>query len=120
MQQRVNLARALATDPDVLLLDEPFAALDYQTKIVLERDLHSIIKENGKTALLVTHDIEEAVSLSDRIFVLSGRPASVKQVYDIALNPSGDRSPMAARNAPEFRGYCNAIWNDLEIDLRNL
>jgi len=118
MRQRVALIRTLATNPDVLLLDEPFAALDYQTKLVLERDLHSIIKQNGKTALLVTHDIEEAVSLSDRIFVLSARPSSVKQVYKISLHASGDRSPMATRNAPEFRGYCNAIWNDLDIPLQ--
>jgi NitT/TauT family transport system ATP-binding protein len=115
MRQRVALIRTLATSPDVLLLDEPLVALDYQTKVVLERDLHSIIKENGKTALLVTHDIEEAVSMSDRVFVLSGRPATVKKVYDIALTLPGERSPMAARNAPEFRGYCNAIWDSLGI-----
>jgi NitT/TauT family transport system ATP-binding protein len=75
MRQRVALIRTLATDPDILLLDEPFSALDYQTKLILERDVQRIIRENKKTALLVTHDIEEAVSMSDRVIVLSGRPA---------------------------------------------
>jgi NitT/TauT family transport system ATP-binding protein len=117
MRQRVSLIRTLATDPEVVLLDEPFAALDYQTKLVLEREVYGIIRANRKTALLVTHDIEEAVSLSDRIVVLSGRPASVKQVYDIALTLPAAHTPLAARNAPEFRAYCNAIWDSLDIYL---
>jgi NitT/TauT family transport system ATP-binding protein len=120
MRQRVALIRTLATDPDVLLLDEPFGALDYQTKLVLEREVHGIIRANGKTALLVTHDIEEAVSMSDRVVVLTGRPASVKQVYDIALTLPPERTPLAARNAPEFRTYCNAIWDSLDIYLHDV
>ena len=118
MRQRVAIVRTLATDPDVLLLDEPFSALDYQTKLILERDVLKIIKDNGKTALLVTHDIEEAVSMSDRVIVLSGRPAQVKNVYDIALTLQGPRTPMTSRDAPEFRGYCKAIWEDLDIERR--
>src|SRR5215470_8459556 len=114
MRQRVALVRTLATDPDILLLDEPFSALDYQTKLILERDVHRIIRDNQKTALLVTHDIEEAVSMSDRVIVLSGRPAQVKNVYDIALTVVDPRTPMTSRDAPEFRAYCKSIWEDLE------
>jgi NitT/TauT family transport system ATP-binding protein len=120
MRQRVALIRTLATNPDVLLLDEPFSALDYQTKLILERDVHRIIRENGKTALLVTHDIEEAVSMSDRVIVLSGRPAQVKNTYEIALTVAGERTPMNSRDAPEFRTYCKSIWEDLDIERRTL
>jgi NitT/TauT family transport system ATP-binding protein len=116
MRQRVALIRTLATDPDVLLLDEPFSALDYQTKLILERDVLRIIREHKKTALLVTHDIEEAVSMSDRVIVLSGRPAQVKNVYDIALTVAAERTPMNARDAAEFRTYCKSIWEDLDIE----
>jgi NitT/TauT family transport system ATP-binding protein len=120
MRQRVALIRTLATDPDVLLLDEPFSALDYQTKLILERDVHRIVRHDKKTALLVTHDIEEAVSMSDRVIVLSGRPAQVKNVYDIALTVAAERTPMNSRDAPEFRGYCKSIWEDLDIERRTL
>lgn len=118
MRQRVALIRTLATNPDVLLLDEPFSALDYQTTLVLERDVHAIIREHKKTALMVTHDIEEAVSMSDRVVVLSNRPARVKKIYQIDLTVDGPLNPMTARNAPEFRDYCNAIWGDLEDEQR--
>jgi NitT/TauT family transport system ATP-binding protein len=120
MRQRVALIRTLATDPDILLLDEPFSALDYQTKLILERDVHRIIRDHKKTALLVTHDIEEAVSMSDRVIVLSGRPAQVKNVYDIELTLAGERTPMSSRDAPEFRTYCKSIWEDLDIERRIL
>jgi NitT/TauT family transport system ATP-binding protein len=118
MRQRVALVRTLATDPDILLLDEPFSALDYQTKLLLERDVLRIIRASRKTALLVTHDIEEAVSMSDRVVVLSGRPAQVKNVYSIDLTVSGERTPLSSRDAPEFRTYCKAIWEDLDIERR--
>ncbi|MGV3653364.1 MAG: ABC transporter ATP-binding protein [Noviherbaspirillum sp.] len=118
MRQRVALIRTLATDPEVLLLDEPFSALDYQTTLILERDVHAIIQAHQKTALLVTHDIEEAVSMSDRVIVLSNRPARIKQIYEIALTVPGQRNPMTSRDAPEFRSYCNAIWKDLEDEQR--
>jgi NitT/TauT family transport system ATP-binding protein len=120
MRQRVALIRTLATDPDILLLDEPFSALDYQTKLILERDVHHIIKHNDKTALLVTHDIEEAVSMSDRVIVLSGRPAQVKNTYNIELTLSGERTPLDSRDAPEFRAYCKSIWKDLDIERGSL
>jgi NitT/TauT family transport system ATP-binding protein len=120
MRQRVALIRTLATDPDVLLLDEPFSALDYQTKLILERDVHRIIRAQSKTALLVTHDIEEAVSMSERVIVLSGRPAQVKKVYEIKLTVAGERTPMSSRDAAEFRTYCKAIWEDLDIEQRSI
>jgi NitT/TauT family transport system ATP-binding protein len=120
MRQRVALVRTLATDPDILLLDEPFSALDYQTKLILERDVHAIIRRNDKTALLITHDIEEAVSMCDRVIVLSGRPGKVKNVYDIALTDCAERTPISSRDAPEFRGYCKRIWEDLEIEQRSI
>jgi NitT/TauT family transport system ATP-binding protein len=120
MRQRVALVRTLATNPDILLLDEPFSALDYQTKLILERDVHRIIRDNRKTALLITHDIEEAVSMSDRIIVLSGRPAQVKSIYEVALTVEGERTPMNSRDAPEFRTYCKSIWEDLDIERRAL
>jgi NitT/TauT family transport system ATP-binding protein len=120
MRQRVALIRTLATDPDILLLDEPFSALDYQTKLILERDVHRIIRAHKKTALLVTHDIEEAVSMSDRVIVLSGRPAQVKNVYEIELTLDEERTPMSSRDAPEFRSYCKSIWEDLDIERRIL
>jgi NitT/TauT family transport system ATP-binding protein len=120
MRQRVALIRTLATNPDILLLDEPFSALDYQTKLILERDVHRIIRDDKKTALLVTHDIEEAVSMSDRVIVLSGRPGQVKSVYEIALTGAAERTPMNSRDAPEFRTYCKSIWEDLDIERRTL
>jgi len=120
MRQRVALIRTLATDPDILLLDEPFSALDYHTKLILERDVYRIIRQNRKTALLVTHDIEEAVSMSDRVIVLSGRPAQVRSTYEIALTVERERDPLNSRDAPEFRTYCKSIWEDLDIEHRAL
>lgn len=120
MRQRVALIRTLAISPEILLLDEPFSALDYQTKLIMQREVHGIIKTNKKSALLVTHDIEEAVSMSDRVMVLSGRPARVHKTYDIELTITGDRTPMTSRDAPEFRGYCKMIWKDLDVERHGL
>jgi NitT/TauT family transport system ATP-binding protein len=120
MRQRVALVRTLATDPAILLLDEPFSALDYQTKLILERDVHAIIRHNGKTALLITHDIEEAVSMCDRVIVLTGRPGKVKNVYQIVLTGGVERTPISLRDAPEFRGYCKRIWEDLEVEQHSI
>jgi NitT/TauT family transport system ATP-binding protein len=120
MRQRVALIRTLAPDPEIMLLDEPFSALDYQTRLIMQREVHSIIRSNGKSALLVTHDIEEAVAMSDRVIVLSGRPAKVHSVYTIKLAVSGERTPMSSRDAPEFRDYCKSIWKDLDIEQRGI
>jgi NitT/TauT family transport system ATP-binding protein len=114
MRQRVALARTLVAEPEVLLLDEPFAALDFQTKLVIESDTAKLVREQRRSVLLITHDIEEAVSLSDRVVVLSHRPARIRSVYDILLE--GDRTDMmAARDSPGFSDYVRNIWRDLEV-----
>ena len=115
MRQRCALIRTLATEPCILLLDEPFSALDYQTRLSVSDDIHSIIRQEGKTALLVTHDISEAISMSDRVMVLSQRPAVVKAVHDLEdLRPL---SPMQRRDAPQFHTFFNAIWKELDVNV---
>lgn len=114
MRQRVALIRTLAIDPDILLLDEPFSAIDYQTRLAVSDEIYKIIKEEGKTSIMVTHDIAESISLSDRVVVLSKRPAVVKNIYDIKLSVE-NRTPLKSREAPEFRHYFNAIWKELDI-----
>jgi len=114
MRQRVALIRTLAVRPDILLLDEPFSALDYQTRLSVSDEIGTIIRKEGKTAILVSHDIAEAISLADRVVVLSSRPAEVKKIYDIKLSID-EYSPMKAREAPEFREYFNAIWKELDV-----
>ena len=114
MRQRVALARTLVNDPLVLLLDEPFAALDFQTKLVIEGDTARLVRSQHRSVLLITHDIEEAVSLSDRVIVLSHRPTRIRSVYDIDLG--ADRTDMmAARDSKNFSDYVRSIWRDLEI-----
>ena len=114
MRQRVALARTLALDPEVLLLDEPFSALDFQTKLLIERDMARLVRGEHRAALLITHDVEEAVSLSDRVVVLSNRPSRVITEHRIDL--PGDRTDMIqAREAPGFATYVRAIWNELEL-----
>ena len=111
-KQRVALARALAVEPQILLLDEPFSALDYQTRLRVADEIHSILRREGKTAILVTHDISEAISMSDRVLVFSSRPATLKHEHIIRL--SGDNSPLGRRNAPEFKDYFDMIWKELD------
>jgi NitT/TauT family transport system ATP-binding protein len=114
MRQRVALARTLVNDPDVLLLDEPFASLDFQTKLLIESDTARLVRAGHRSMLCITHDIEEAVSLSDRVIVLSGRPTRIKSVYRIDIE--GDRTDMmAARESRGFSEYVRCIWRDLEI-----
>jgi len=114
MRQRVALARTLVNDPDVLLLDEPFASLDFQTKILIESDTARLVRDQHRSMLLITHDIEEAVSLSDRVIVLSHRPTRIKTVYEIDI--SGARTDMMeARESRGFSDYVRSIWRDLEI-----
>jgi NitT/TauT family transport system ATP-binding protein len=114
MRQRVALARTLATDPMVMLMDEPFAALDFQTKLLIESDTARLVREQHRSMLLITHDIEEAVSMSDRVIVLTHRPTRVRAIYDIALG--GARTDMiAARDSAGFGDYVRRIWADLEV-----
>lgn len=117
MRQRVALARTLVNEPDVLLLDEPFASLDFQNKLLIENDTAKLVRRGGRSLLLITHDIEEAVSLADRVIVLSKRPTQVKAIYDIAL---GDERTdmMAARESRDFSRYVRQIWADLEVVLQ--
>lgn len=112
MKQRAALIRTLATNPQLLLLDEPFSALDYQTRLTVSADICQIIRKTKKTALLITHDLSEAISLADRVIILSRRPATVKMEVDIHLTLPDD-SPLAARNAPEFQYYFNLLWEAL-------
>lgn len=112
MRQRVALIRTLATSPELLLLDEPFGALDFQTRLNVVEDVHSIIKNEKKTAVFVTHDISEAISMCDRIVILSARPAKVKKIVD--LSPIGELSPLMRREAPLFQKYSHDIWENLQ------
>jgi len=112
MRQRVALIRTLATNPDILLLDEPFSALDYQTRLSLSDEIYKIIKEEGKTAIMVTHDIAEAISMSDRIIVLTKRPATVKKIHDIILNKKSN--PTENRKDKNFTFYYETIWKELD------
>lgn len=114
MRQRVALIRTLAVNPSILLLDEPFAALDYQTKITVTDDIYRIIKEEKKTAILVTHDISEAISMADRIIVLSNRPAKIKKIHEINLTCEGIKTPYESRKAKEFKDYYDIIWKELQ------
>lgn len=112
MKQRAALIRTLALDPQLLLLDEPFSALDYQTRLMVSADICRLIRAAGKTMVIITHDLSEAISLADRVIVLSGRPATVETEMDIKLTITDD-SPLAARNAPEFQQYFNRLWEVL-------
>lgn len=116
MRQRVALIRTLATNPDILLLDEPFSALDYQTRLKVSDDVYRIIKQEHKEAILVTHDISEAISMVDKIVVLSQRPAKVKSIHDIVLTVEGEKTPLTARRAPEFKDYFNILWKELDYN----
>jgi len=117
MRQRVALARTLVNDPDVLLLDEPFAALDFQSKLLIENDMLGLVRRGARSLMLITHDIEEAVSLADRVIVLCKRPMQVKAVYEIELGT--DRANMISlRESPDFSHYVRHIWADLDVVLQ--
>ncbi|MDO4268552.1 MAG: ATP-binding cassette domain-containing protein [Eubacteriales bacterium] len=112
MRQRAALIRTLALDPKLLLLDEPFSALDYQTRLNVCDDVWRIIQKERKTAILVTHDLSEAISMADRVLILSSRPASIRKDLPVAFqDPS--LTPMERRQAPEFKDYFNEIWKEL-------
>ena len=115
MRQRAALIRTLALKPELLLLDEPFSALDYQTRLNVSDDIGRILRQEKKTAILVTHDISEAISMADRVIILSPRPAIVHKIVPICLNLE-NRTPMASRNTPDFKSYFNLIWKELNHD----
>ena len=112
MRQRAALVRTLVMEPDLLLLDEPFSALDYQTRLTVGDDIGQIIRKEKKSAILVTHDLAEAISLADRVIVLTARPATILQTVPITFQEP-DLTPLKRRNAPEFKSYFNLIWKEL-------
>ena len=114
MRQRAALIRTLALNPDLLLLDEPFSALDYQTRLQVCDDVYRIIRKEKKTIILVTHDLSEAISMADRVLILSRRPASIQKIISIAFANSG-LLPMERRQASEFKQYFNEIWKELNV-----
>ena len=113
MRQRVALIRTLAVRPNILLLDEAFSALDYQTRLMVTEDIYKILKDENITAIMVTHDISEAISMSDRVIVLSQRPATVKNIYNIEFDIE-NRTPLNCRESPKFSKYFNLMWKELE------
>ena len=113
MKQRAALIRTMALNPDILLLDEPFSALDYQTRLNVSDDICKRIRQAGKTVILITHDLSEAISLSDRVLVLSGRPSTIKYELKIDLAPE-DRHPVRSRATPRFGEYFNILWEELQ------
>ncbi|MBQ7776190.1 MAG: ABC transporter ATP-binding protein [Lachnospiraceae bacterium] len=112
MKQRAALIRTMALKPELLLLDEAFSALDYQTRLIVSADICELIRKTGKTVIMITHDLSEAVRLSDRVIVLGSRPATIKKEIPIHLTIT-EHSPLAAMNAPEFNDYFNLLWKEL-------
>ena len=113
MRQRAALIRTLALAPELLLLDEPFSALDYQTRLSVCDDIAAIIKKEHKTAILVTHDLAEAISVADRVVLLTSRPAQIKSIIPIHIDLP-ERTPLKSRNTSEFKDYFNKIWKELK------
>lgn len=115
MRQRVALIRTLSVNPDILLLDEPFSALDYQTRLMVNDDVYKIIKNEHKTAILVTHDISEAIAMSDTIAVLSKRPSTIKSKHKIYFeNIKDEKTPFKCRKLPEFQKYFDILWKEID------
>lgn len=115
MRQRVALIRTLAVKPKILLLDEAFSALDYQTRIMVTNDIYYILRKEKITAIIVTHDISEAISMSDRVLVLSKRPGTIKDIHKINFSIE-NRTPINCRESPKFSQYFNTLWKELGVD----
>lgn len=115
MRQRVALIRTLAIRPRILLLDEAFSALDYQTRLMVTKDIYEILKNENVTTLMVTHDISEAISMSNRIVVLSTRPARVKAIKNIEFDIE-NRTPLSVRESPKFSKYFDSLWKELDVN----
>ena len=114
MRQRAALIRTLVTNPQILLLDEAFSALDYQTRLAVNDDIYDIIKKEHKTAIMVTHDIAESISMSDRVIVLTRRPGTVKSVHEINFQLD-NRTPLKSRKVPKFQNVFECIWKELDV-----
>ncbi len=115
MKQRIALIRTLALKPDILLLDEPFNALDYQSRLAISNDVYEIIKKEEQTAIMVTHDISEAVAMANKVYVLSKRPSTVKKVYKIELENS--TNPINNRKDKKFMEYYDVLWKELDVNV---
>jgi NitT/TauT family transport system ATP-binding protein len=116
MRQRAALARTLCPNPDLLLLDEPFSALDYQTRLALSEEIAAILWSEGKTVILVTHDIGEAISMANRVIVMTRRPGRIKAEHRIDFSSAATRpTPLEARKRPEYAGYFQTIWDQLDL-----
>lgn len=115
MRQRVALIRTLAVKPKILLLDEAFSALDYQTRIMVTNDIYAILKKEKVTTIMVTHDISEAISMSDRVLVLTKRPGAVKKIHTIDFEMD-NRTPINCRQNPKFTKYFDTLWRELGVD----
>lgn len=115
MRQRAALIRTLAVKPKILLLDEAFSALDYQTRIMVTNDIYSILRKENITAIIVTHDISEAISMSDRVIVLTKRPGKIKEIHEIDFEME-NRDPINCRENPKFSKYFNTLWRELGVD----
>ena len=114
MRQRVALIRTLSVDPSILLLDEPFSALDYQTRLMVNDDVYKVIKNENKSVILVTHDISEAIAMGDKVAVLSKRPSTIKNTYDIDLDLGSSKTPFKSRKVPAFQTYFDLLWKELD------
>jgi len=115
MRQRVALIRTLAVKPKILLLDEAFSALDYQTRIMVTKDIYNILKKEKITAIMVTHDISEAISMADKVVVLNKRPARIKSIYKIEFDCE-NRNPINCRNNSKFSQYFDTLWKELDVN----
>lgn len=116
MRQRVALIRTLVTRPEILLLDEAFSALDYQTRLAVTDDVYSIIRKEKKTVVMVTHDIPEGISMADRVIVLSNRPAKIQNIHKIQFEKLPDRTPLLCRKDPKFSHYFDVLWKELDMN----
>lgn len=114
MRQRASLIRTLAIKPKILLLDEAFSALDYQTRLMVTQDIYNILKNENITTIMVTHDISEAISMSDRVVVLTPRPTEVKNIYEINFEME-KRDPLNCRKSPKFSEYFDCLWKELDV-----
>lgn len=115
MRQRAALIRTLVTKPEVLLLDEAFSALDYQTRLAVTDDVYGIIRKEKKTIVMVTHDIPEGISMADRVIVLSNRPAKIQSIHKIEFEQLKDRTPLKCRKDPKFSHYFDMLWKELDM-----
>lgn len=116
MRQRAALIRTLVTNPEILLLDEAFSALDYQTRLAVTDDVYSIIKKEKKTTVMITHDIPEGISMADRVIVLSKRPAVIQSIHEITFPDIDRRTPLLCRKSPEFSSYFDILWRELNMN----